>query len=504
MSPRRLALACLIPLSWLVACDQQPPVAPILEAGVSGAGGATVGAPSNVNASALSDSRIDVSWQDNSSNESGFEVHRSTTGLSGVFSIVASTGPNVTRYGNTGLTASTQYCYKVRASRTTGSKTSYSAFSNSACTTTPLPAAPSNTAARPLSSSEVEVTWTDNTSVESGFRVERSVDHGSTWTAVTTSGPNATRTSDQGRSAESPELCYHVITVTESGESVPSTVDCTTPPAPPSNLAAAGSGSAVNLTWNDASSIEDGFMIDRAVAGSGFSTVAALAANATSYQDAPLPEGTYWYVVRATKDGGQSDPSNAVQVVVTSAPPSEPVSVVARPSSSTVVEIGWFDPSTNEEGFRIERSIDGAVSWVMAGTVGADAGVFDDGGRASEEAVCYRVIAFNSVGESPPSPAACTIPPLGPTDLTAAVVDSVTLDFAWTDNSAVEDGYEIFAENCYVDCSYVFSLGVAAANATSLRVRFSNPWAWTFFQFYVQATRDGGHSDKSNYAYAYP
>ena len=46
-----------------------PSVAPILEAGTRGIGGPTVKAPSNTSATAASSTRIDVSWQDNSSNE---------------------------------------------------------------------------------------------------------------------------------------------------------------------------------------------------------------------------------------------------------------------------------------------------------------------------------------------------------------------------------------------------------------------------------------------------
>jgi len=46
-------------------------------------------APSNTNAVAMSDSKVNVSWQDNSPNETGFEVHRSTNGPSGAFTLIA-------------------------------------------------------------------------------------------------------------------------------------------------------------------------------------------------------------------------------------------------------------------------------------------------------------------------------------------------------------------------------------------------------------------------------
>jgi len=139
MNLRHLALPCLIPLLWMIACDRKQPVAPALEAGVSGVGGPTVKAPSNTNASAASDTRIDVSWQDNSTNETGFDVWRSSTGPTGTFTKVGGTGANQTKYSDVGLTYATQYCHKVRAFRNYDGKTSYSDLSNTACATTLAP-----------------------------------------------------------------------------------------------------------------------------------------------------------------------------------------------------------------------------------------------------------------------------------------------------------------------------------------------------------------------------
>ena len=53
-------------------------------------------APSNTHLAVVSDSRIDVSWQDNSANETGFEVHRSADGANGIFTRIATTAAGVT------------------------------------------------------------------------------------------------------------------------------------------------------------------------------------------------------------------------------------------------------------------------------------------------------------------------------------------------------------------------------------------------------------------------
>jgi len=98
--------------------------------------------PSNTHVVAVSDSRIDVSWRDNSNNETGFEVHRSIDGSTGTFMLLATTAAGVTARGDLGLNPSTQYCYKVRAFITVNSLASFSDFSNTACATTLPPPPP--------------------------------------------------------------------------------------------------------------------------------------------------------------------------------------------------------------------------------------------------------------------------------------------------------------------------------------------------------------------------
>jgi len=293
-------------------CEHKHPMAPGVEAASTAGSGSTPAAPSSTNAVVVSNSRIDVSWQDNSSNESGFEVHRSTTGASGSFALLIGVSANVTAYGNTGLASSTQYCYKVRAFRITSSNTSYSAFSAAACATTlppPAPAAPSGTDAKPSSSTAVEVSWVDNSTTESGFRVERSLDGGSTWTNAGTVGSNVASFQDPGRSSEQ-QICYRVSAFNAGGDSPPSNADCTAPPAAPTGLTATAEADqpAIDLVWKDNSAVEDGYEVRRDDGIFGRWLVANLPANTTSYRDASVGNiTTYEYHVRAKKDAGFSD-----------------------------------------------------------------------------------------------------------------------------------------------------------------------------------------------------
>jgi hypothetical protein len=280
-----------------------------------------VSAPSATAAVAVSHNRIDVSWSDNSTNEAGFEVHRAVGG-SGTFSLWTSTTSGTTSYSDHGLTSSTGYCYKIRAFRTTGSKTSYSAFSSSACATTaapPPPAVPTGADAWPGGSTRAVVIWRDNSIDETGFRIERSVDAGSTWATAFTVGPDATFAFDEGRPTEE-QVCYRVIAFRDLSGSPASNEDCTTPPAAPTNLRAASINEVwieIELTWEDNSAVEDGYQIQMLFMddfGGQWWVIDELPANSTQYITASYIGGPY--KVLAMKDGGNSDESNEATPII--------------------------------------------------------------------------------------------------------------------------------------------------------------------------------------------
>lgn len=88
-------------------------------------------APTNLMATAVSSSQINLSWTDNSSSEIAFKIERKT-GAGGSWSEIHQTNPNVESYQNTGLSPNTLYYYRVRASNNGGD----SAYSNESSATT--------------------------------------------------------------------------------------------------------------------------------------------------------------------------------------------------------------------------------------------------------------------------------------------------------------------------------------------------------------------------------
>jgi len=80
----------------------------------------------------------------------------------------------------------------------------------------------------------------------------------------------------------------------------------------------------------------------------------------------------------------------------------------------------WTDNSDNEDGFRIYRQLTG-TNFIELSTVPTDVVTYSD--PASQPGACYKVTAFNIVGESGFSNTVCLpLPPMAPSGLQAKPV----------------------------------------------------------------------------------
>ena len=190
-------------------------------------------APSNLAAVAVSSGQVDLAWQDNAGDETGFRVESSTDGIT--FTPAGTAGANATSYTATGLAAGTTYHFRVRAYNSGGD----SAWSNTAQATTSVvppppspPAAPGNLTVVTVSSGRVDLAWQDNAGNETGFRIELSTD-GVTFAPAGTTGANAASYSVTGLAAGT-TYYFRVQATNGTGASAWSnTAQATTPPAPP-------------------------------------------------------------------------------------------------------------------------------------------------------------------------------------------------------------------------------------------------------------------------------
>jgi titin len=132
--------------------------------------------PTSLTATPASSSQITLNWTDNADDETGFKIERSPDGNAATFTQIATVGANVATYSDTGLLGGMTYHYRVRSTGTGGD----SSYSNIARATTPFvvgvqaPAAPTNLRAAAVSMKIIGLLWTDNSTNETAFIIERS------------------------------------------------------------------------------------------------------------------------------------------------------------------------------------------------------------------------------------------------------------------------------------------------------------------------------------------
>ena len=104
--------------------------------------------------------------------------------------------------------------------------------------------------------------------------------------------------------------------------------------------------------------------------------------------------------------------------------PNSPANLAANALSSSAISLAWQDNATDETGYKVERSADG-TNWQEIAALNANATGFSDTGLQPQQTLSYRVMAWNSVGnsaysnisqattqaETPPPPPADTTPP---------------------------------------------------------------------------------------------
>jgi glucose/arabinose dehydrogenase/chitodextrinase len=300
-------------------------------------------APTGLSATALSTSRIDLSWTASSDNVgvAGYRVERCQSNNCSNFAQVGT--PTATTYSNTGLQANTIYRFRVRAVDAAGNLSPYSAIvsSRTLAPDTTRPTAPTGLTATSGSPTRIDLSWTastDNVGV-AGYRVERC--QGTSCTNFAEVGtPTATSYTDTGV-APSATYRFRVRAVDAAGNlstysniataTTPAVLD-NSPPTAPTGLTATAAGSGqVNLGWTASTDNVGvaGYRVERCQ-GSGCTNFAQIAApTANSYSDAGVaPSTTYRYQVRAADASGNLSGYSAVAEATTAAAPATPPGLV--------------------------------------------------------------------------------------------------------------------------------------------------------------------------------
>jgi len=163
-------------------------------------------APSGLRITSLLSNQVSLSWTDNSGNESGFKIQRKQ-GVTGTYADITTTVANITSYTDrdTALRDGTSYYYRVCATNSAGD----SAFSNEASGTTPL-AKPTSATATAVSSSQINLTWIDNSVSETGYKIERKRTAAGSYAQIAQVGANVQNYSDTNGLASNTRYYYRI------------------------------------------------------------------------------------------------------------------------------------------------------------------------------------------------------------------------------------------------------------------------------------------------------
>jgi FtsP/CotA-like multicopper oxidase with cupredoxin domain len=274
----------------------------------------------------------------------------------------------------------------------------------------------------------VTLTWTDNSTTETGFIVQRSLTGAGPWTVIATLNPNTVTYIDPIGTTKVGAYFYQVLaannvgysgtpgystlTVT-SGSGILSVGVIPLPLNPPTNLTAvAQAGPQVLLTWTDNASNETGFVIERSVNGGAFATLITVGprngTGSVSYVDTSVTTSatgnTYVYRVAAVNAGTIGLVYSNTATVTLGVPPAAPSPVTATAArqggNAARVTLTWTNV-TGETGYRIQRATDAAFTAnLVTSTVGANVTTFTTGNVARATPFYFRVQAFNGFGAS--------------------------------------------------------------------------------------------------------
>ena len=398
-------------------------------------------APTALTANASGGVSVVLSWVDNSSNETAFQVTRTdAAGARAVFTTPARSAALTVGVGAAvGYTDTTavplaSYTYTVAAvTSAAGVVPAVTGVASQPVTAGLALNAPAAVSAA-QSATGITVAWTDNANNETGFRIVRAGGAAPATFVVTSTAAQKTATAAARTYTDTTALpgvsyTYSVATVGGAAAlpvySAPvSASPLTAVVAAPGTVAAViTNATRITVSWTDLSTNETGFLVERSVnGGSSFAALATVARTAAagsavntavSYVDnltAPVVQGLYQYRVTALNQSGAV--TNAASAAVLSnavdfSVPAAPTALTATPGAARSVLLGWTDQAGNETGFSVQRATNSAftaglvttaVPVVVAGTGGAASYLAT--GLTKGTVYYFRVAATHALGAS--------------------------------------------------------------------------------------------------------
>ncbi|MBT3231986.1 MAG: hypothetical protein HN356_04160 [Calditrichaeota bacterium] len=224
-----------------------------------------------------------------------------------------------------------------------------------------LPTAPTNLVADSVACDAICLRWTDNSLNEDGFRIDQKPNSHGNWSELYTTGPDV-KTYIHQNLLECEQYFYRVGAFNDYGsKDTCSELSVTTLIEPPTDLTTMHiSCNQIDLSWQDQSGVEDGFIIERKISESGdWEEIVNLGRNELSYSDSNLPESTsFLYRVRVFKSPDFAAYSNTISA-----------STLHSPILSVTPSAQEVGNTAGTVSFEVNNESDGTMDWTASGNV---------------------------------------------------------------------------------------------------------------------------------------
>ena len=256
--------------------------------------------PSSLQASYSGSNTINLTWNDQAVNESGYFVERKT-GSGGAFELVHTTGADATSWTDAVVRGAIYY-YRLRAFITGTDTSSYSVEDTALVPLT----APFSLDASTSGSASIGLTWQSNVDLRDGFRVERATGATGPFSEIATPASGATSYSSIGLSSGT-KYFYRIRSYNAAMQSAYSNIDsAVTAPGKPQNISANPSNvtnGPITISWTDPIGVATAWYNVDTPAMQGAPSVMVTPTN-NSFVITNPPPGVRWiYVVLQNNEG---------------------------------------------------------------------------------------------------------------------------------------------------------------------------------------------------------